>query len=157
MKAPSERLFEKKEITLETVKTKAKGKPIVYLEVASSSGKEDVTGAKLLKAFEFLGKSLREFGVLESGWEFDKKDKAVFYFILREREIAPVELRAGPPTRIEIAVKEFKKKHKEVFEKEGKLWAKVKRERYKLKEFVDAALKNKFLKDKIIKVKTNYG
>jgi len=154
LKAPSERLFEKKEITLETVKTKAKGKPIVYLEIASSSGKEDVIGAKLLKAFEFLGKSLREFGVLDSGWEFDKKNKAIFYFILRENEIAPIKLRAGPPTRIEIAVKEFKKKHQDVFEKDGRLWAKVKRERYKLKEFIAAVLTDKFLKDKIKRVKT---
>ncbi len=157
LKAPSEQLFEKDEINLETVKKRARGKPLVYLEAVSFSGKEDVVGAKLLKAFEFLEKSLREFGVLESGWEFDKKDTAKFYFILREKEIAPIELRAGPPNRIEIAVKEFRKKHKDMFEKDGRLWAKVKREQYKLKEFIEAILKNKFLKDKITKAKATTG
>lgn len=153
LKTPSKQLFEKKALDLEIVKRKAKEKPVIYLEVTSFSGKEDVVGAKLLKAFEFLGKSLREFGVLESGWEFDKKDAARFYFILREREIAPIELRAGPPIQIEIAVKEFRKKHKEVFEKDGKLWAKVRREQYTLREFMGAILKNNFLKDKLKKIK----
>ncbi len=153
LKAPSKQLFEKSEINLETVQKKAEGKPLVYLKITSFSGKEDVVGAKLLKAFEFLGKSLREFGVLESGWEFDKKDAAKFYFILREKEIAPIELRAGPPPRIEIAVKEFRKKHKDVFEKDGRLWAKVKREQHRLKEFMEAIFKSSFLKDKIKKIK----
>ncbi len=153
LKAPSKQLFEKSEINLETVQKKAEGKPLVYLKITSFSGKEDVVGAKLLKAFEFLGKSLREFGVLKSGWEFDKKNTATFYFILREEEIAPIELRAGPPIRIEIAVTEFRKKHTEVFEKDGRLWARVRREQYKLKEFVEVILKDKFLKDKLKKIK----
>ncbi|MDP2909340.1 MAG: nucleotidyltransferase domain-containing protein, partial [Nanoarchaeota archaeon] len=79
---PKEEAFEKKEITEEQLKHKAEGKELVMIEVTPLKGKEDVVGAKLLKALEYLRNKLAKegFKIYDHNWKWDKK--ALFWFIL---------------------------------------------------------------------------
>ena len=57
-------------------------------------GKEDVTGAKILKVFECLKQKLAPFTVLASGWDWDKKQDAVLYFVLKKKNCPNMESRS---------------------------------------------------------------
>jgi len=71
LKKPSKKFFEKKEITIEELKDKSKGKKLVLLDVKAFDGKEDVVGSKLLKAFNYINKKLVSNGltVYEKAWK----------------------------------------------------------------------------------------
>jgi len=150
LKKPSATFFTKKEIDLEQL-NKEKGN-LVYVKVIPLEGKGDVVGVKLLKAFEFLEKEFKPFGVKKSDWDWDREKKAVFYYILEKDKLPDYDLRKGPPLKLEDFVKDFKKKNKDTFVKEGKLYAKIKVEYPLLKDFVNDLIKQKYFKEKVKKI-----
>jgi tRNA nucleotidyltransferase (CCA-adding enzyme) len=153
LKSSSEKFFIKEEISKESL-AKEKGY-LIFLNILPVEGKHDVVGVKLLKAFEFLNEELSAFKVKKSGWDWDGEDKAVFYFILKENQLAEFTVRNGPPLKLKEHVKNFKKVNKKTFTKEGKLFAKIKIERPLLDDFVKDLLKHKYFKEKVKKVKVN--
>src|SRR3989338_3235575 len=155
LKKPSKSFFEIKEITTDSLKKKAKNKELMILEVNPKTGKVDVVGSKLLKSLEFLNKKLAEwdFKIIECGWEWNKKDKALFYFILDKAVLPPKKIHIGPPIKAKNHVESFKKKYKETFISKGRVYARIKREFRKPKELIIKLISDPYLKEKAEKVK----
>lgn len=149
LKKPSHQFFVKKEIDFSSLKDK---KNLFYLEVENWPGKEDVVGAKLLKLFNQIKKRLKDFGVLESGWDWDKEKKAVLYFVLEKNCLPERFLRKGPPVKAAMRAKAFQEKHPDCFERKGFLFAEIKRKNYLLRDFVEEILALDFIKDKFKKI-----
>lgn len=129
-----------------------KGK-LVRIFAQSLPGSEDVSGTKLLKAFEFLKQKLAGAGfkLAESGWQWDKKKNAVLWFVAKQKQLPEMELRQGPPANREPFASDFKKKYKKsgkVFASKGKLWAKVGRKYRTVEELLAVLLRDSYLKDK---------
>lgn len=153
LRKPNARLFEKEEVTFETLQKKKKKNHLVWVGVEHFAGKEDVVGARLLLAFEFLKKRLEEFVVVDAGWEWDKKESAALWFVMKKNEREKFELRKGPPLDLVQHAKEFKKKHKQTMVKKKVVWAKVPVKEYRLEEFVKVMVKEGYFKEKVRVVK----
>ena len=154
LKKPSKKFFEKKEITIKELREKSKHKKLVLLDVKALDGKEDVVGSKLLKAFNYITKKLvlNSFTVYDKGWKWDKKKKALFWFILKHEILPESFKRIGPPIKNKENVKAFMKKHKKTFIQGKRICANVKREFRKPENLIKALKKDKYLKKKIKKI-----
>jgi len=155
LKKPTPFFFEKEEMTLDKLQREASKKRLhlVYFDVQTYQGKLDVVGAQMVKAFEFLSFELSKFGIKKSGWEWDKKEKAQFFFLLEKNELPAFEVRNGPPCSLKEHALRFKKEHQQAFEEKGRLYAKIKTEHPLLKDFLSNLLKEKYLKEKVKKIK----
>jgi tRNA nucleotidyltransferase (CCA-adding enzyme) len=151
LKSPAEKFFVKDEISKEKL-SKENGH-LVFLEVIPLIGKRDVIGVKLLKSFEFIKKELTVFKIKKADWDWDNDNNAIFYFLLKEDKLSKDEIRNGPPLDLKEHVKKFKKSNKNTFTKNGKLYATVKIEFPKLSDFVQNLIKQKYVKEKIKKIK----
>jgi len=147
--------FDFQEMDLEELLAKAKKSKLkaVYLEVTALKGKRDVIGAKLLKAFNFLLKELKAYGVAHSDWDWEEGKPAQFYLLLKKDHLGKEELRRGPPIKIEEHAKQFKKKYKGYFEKDGKLYAKVKIQHPELKKRLGRIVSKKYFGERIKSLK----
>ena len=148
---PDQKYFEREEISFKRLREKENKYNLVYLTIGPLAGKEDVVGAKLVKAFEFLKTELSKFEIKQSGWDWDKK--AVFYFFLAKKLLPEEEIRPGPPLKLKEFVKDFKKKNKNTFESEGKVMARIKVEFPGLESYVKNCLEEEYFKEKIKAVK----
>lgn len=153
LKKPHPGYFEKKEIYPSGLKQEAAKKKLnlVYLEVQPLKGKEDVSGAKILKVFNFLKISLSNFLIEKAGWDFSP-EKARLYFFLKRSELPEYVVRKGPPIKMKDHVADFRKKNQIVYEEKGHLFAKVKLKNPQLKDFVADMLKQEYLTEKVRKV-----
>lgn len=151
LKNQSRESFEIKEITVEELKIKAGKNKLLLIEVFALSGKEDVIGSKLLKAFDFIRKNLddNEFKIKESDWKWDKRNKSLFWFIIASKPLDEFVERQGPPLKAKKFVEDFKKKHKNTFIKRDRIWAKDRREFIEPKKLVKFLIKDKYLKEKV--------
>ena len=154
---PAVSFFVKSDLSLMMLQKEAKQSKLylAYLEVQPKSGKRDVVGSQLVKAFEFIQKKLRWFGVQTSGWDWDKGKKVVFYFLTEKDTQPSFELRAGPPLQLKEYAADFRKRHKDTFEKDGRVWAKIKVEHTKLEEFVKHLVKDKYVRERVSAIKIN--
>ncbi len=154
LKKPSKKFFEKKEITIEELKKKSNGKKLVLLDVKALDGKEDVVGSKILKAFNYMAKNLvlNGFSIYEKGWKWDKKKKALFWFILKNEILSEYFKRLGPPIKDKENVKAFMKKHRKAFIQGKRICANVKREFRKPEELIKALKKGKYIKERTKKI-----
>ncbi len=129
IKNPSEEFFVRKEFSIEKLKEKAKDKKLVLFEAVPLKGKEDVVGAKLLKAFNYINKLLLKegFKIYDSGWTWYKN--AVFYFIVNPDSLPEFKIHQGPKISQQMHYSRFKEKNKKyvLFEREGKICAKIAR------------------------------
>ncbi|MBW2978066.1 hypothetical protein KY331_04435, partial [Candidatus Woesearchaeota archaeon] len=117
-------------------------------------GKEDVVGSKLLKVLEFIETKLKqnEFKIYEKGWKWDKKKKALFWFIVDKKKLSEYVKWCGPPVKNKFHVAKFKKKYKKTFVEKGRICAKIKREFREADEFVKELIKDKYVKEKVKKI-----
>lgn len=155
LQQPSIEAFEKKEITLEDLKKKAKDKKLILLEVNPLKGKEDVIGAKLVKALEYLKRQLmfEDFKVYDYNWKWDKK--ALFWLILDKEELPEFKEHQGPKLEQKKHVENFKQKNKdyEVYEKDGRVYAKTPRTYRKPEELIKKLVNDENFKSKVSGVK----
>lgn len=154
LQKPSEGFFVKEKITVDSLQKKYQGKgTLLFVIVVPADGKEDAVGAKILKVFEFLRGKLQGFGLVHSGWEWNKGPEAMLYFVAKKKELPAEEVRVGPPLKMKEYVDDFKKKYTNAFEEKGRIKAKVKVEHPKLKDFVSAVLKEEYVKERVKRVK----
>lgn len=156
LRKPGEDFFEKERLELSVLRDRHKDHQgtILYLEITAPEGKEDVAGAKILKVFECLNKKLDPFTVLASGWDWDKKQDAALYFVLKKKELPEYEIKIGPPLKMKEYVADFKTKNKDTFEDKGRIKAKVKVEHPKIADFAASALKDDYVRERIKRLKT---
>jgi len=151
LKKPTEILFEKQTIDFQKLEKETLYN-LTYVEVSPLAGKDDVVGTKLLKVFEFLKKKLTNFEIEDSGWDWSGNN-AIFYYILKKRQIDPFIIKEGPPLKMEEAVKAFQKKNKNTYEERGRLKVKIPLEHFKLPDFLKETLKDKYIQERIKLIK----
>ena len=103
----------------------------IILHVTHPPGdKKDVAGARIKKAFEKLRYSYERFGfnILEDGWHFTFNGDSTFWFSIEQHSLPRLTERQGPPVESNEAAKRFREVHEEVYEKEGRHYAKVERQ-----------------------------
>ncbi len=126
LKRPSIKFFENKGIDLEKIKSDAKRKKFefVLLQVETERQSGDIAGSKLLKFHNFLTSEIDKFFQVKSrGFEYKNGKKARAFFVVKKKE----ELTSvGPRIEDKENVEQFRKKHKNIFIKTGRIYAKEK-------------------------------
>ena len=147
---PSKNFFEEKLPDFKVLKSKG----AIIVDAKTVTGKEDVSGAKMVKAFDHIRKELEKHGfkTVDSGWTWKKKD-ARFWYLTKEKILPKTWERKGPPVKLEENAKAFKKKHRKVKVVKGKLIATIPRIHRTPESIVKHVLKDKYLKDKLVSLK----
>lgn len=129
-------------------------KEFIIIEINSLKGKQDVVGAKLLKALEFIKAKLKKEGfvIKKSGWHWDKEKTAHFY-IATPKDLARTKIVKGPPTSIKQHAALFRKKHKKTYISNKHINAKEIRKITKAKVFIKGLIKDVYVKERVKLVK----
>jgi tRNA nucleotidyltransferase (CCA-adding enzyme) len=153
LKHPSQDFFVKKSIDVEELKERYGKNTLVIVYAVPLKGKTDVVGAKLMKVHEFLVRSLadHDFELQKTEWEWNPTSKAIFYFVLDKKPLKEYKILKGPPLKLKPFAKAFKKKHKEVREKEGILYAQVEREHTLPGSLIEKLLQEEYVHDRVKK------
>lgn len=116
-------------------------------------GNKDISGAKTLKAIEYIKRILEEhdFEVIEYEWDYGNTCTA--YFAIKKNQLKDDKIIRGPPISSNTHCKAFKEKHQNVFEKNNYLYSKQKRKYKKAIDCIKSTLKNKYIKERIESVK----
>jgi tRNA nucleotidyltransferase (CCA-adding enzyme) len=137
LKTPSLKAFEIKKTDLEKIKkdAKAKGYEFILLEASTDRQEGDIAGSKLLKFYKHLASEISpSFNIKNKGFNYDKNKKARFFFVTKSKGEIIVN---GPKLEDKENTLRFRKKHKSVFTRDGKILA---REKIKddIKAFIQA-------------------
>ncbi|MFC1698015.1 CCA tRNA nucleotidyltransferase [Nanoarchaeota archaeon] len=149
---PTEEFFKVKKFSLNKIKNKqSKDIILTLLKVTALSGKQDIVGSKLLKAFEFIEKQIKvnNFTLYESGWYWNKKKIAYFWFITKKETLSETFVRQGPSTSMKSRVKSFKAKHKSTFIEKGRIYANVKRPYRNINNLIKDLNKHVYVKERV--------
>ena len=126
LRNPSEKFFELKSFDVEKFKIQTKKKKLDFAEIQIRTEKQegDIAGTKLLKFYKHLISEVeRNYKVKEKHFSYDgRKNADCFFAAERKKEI----IFSGPSIKQEENVKEFRKKHKIVFTKNGRIYAREK-------------------------------
>ena len=128
------------------------------LNVDSLSGKRDVVGAKLMKAFDHIKIKLvdNEFKLHHSSWSWDKRKTALFWFFIDSKKLDAVVVNSGPPVALKKHAAEFKKKYKKTFVKNNKLYAKAKRKYVDVVALLKDTIRDEYVKERVKEIKQIY-
>ncbi len=139
---PSQKLFEEQPVDYARL---AKKGCLVTLQAKPKRDKPDVARTKLVKAFEYLQKQTKEYGIKQSGidWMTD-----TLWIVYKEKSKPAIETIGGPPTKMEKHVRAFSKGRK-TFVKAGRVWAKQKRQHTTPGQAVQQLLKEKYIKERV--------
>ncbi len=156
IKKPEKSFFEKQEVTEEKLQQKAKGKQLLIVETEPARGKEDVVGARLVKAFEHMLLQLKEkgFAVADSGWEWEKGSRTAMLWYMMQKEVPEPEIRYGPPSSNKQHAEKFREEHlgkagRQLFEKNGRLYARIERAYKQPQQLISSLIReDTYLKDK---------
>ncbi len=118
---------------------------LVTLNAKLKRDKPDVARTKLVKAFEYLHKRTKEYGIKQAGidWMTD-----TVWFVYKEKSKPTIEVIGGPPVKMEKHVKAFSKGRK-TFVKAGRVWAKQKRTHTTPGQAIKQLLKDKYIKERV--------
>ncbi len=150
LKKPSIRFFEKQELDVKDLKKRFKRSKLIILEIKPKKGKDDVVGAKTLKAFEFIkGRIITGgFKLIESGWDFNKQ-KTIFFFVVDKKPLSKTVKHYGPPLHLKRGVEAFKKKYKITSEERGRVYTVIRRQFTEIKPFMKAIIKEKYVLERV--------
>lgn len=150
LKRPGKGFFIQEEVTVETLKRKAKGKKLCVVTAIPTTGKEDVIGAQLRKAFEHCRKmlELKDFKIAEAGWHWDKAQRSLFWFVTDPKPLSATVEWQGPPARAKEHADAFKAKYPQAFLKKGRWYAVVKRAYTRPEHVLAAVLEEPAVKSK---------
>jgi tRNA nucleotidyltransferase (CCA-adding enzyme) len=154
---PSEDFFTVKKITDDDIIKNAKGNRLILLKVKAKEGKRDVVGGKLLKVFNCQKRSFEEhdFEICSSGWDWDKKRNARMWFMLKKEMLPEWKIFEGPPINAKVHVERFRNAHENSFEKDGRIYAEIKREYREPEKLLKSLTQETFIKEKVEEIKVN--
>jgi len=155
LKKPSTEFFEIKILTEQDIMEKFRKNKLVILKSNPLRKKEDVAGAKMLKAFHFIEKELifHGFKILESDMLWHGKSHSLFYYSLKNDKLSKTIELQGPPLKTFKHVSLFKKKHKKTFIKGKRLFALEKRKFNDVRDLVKNLFKTPNVKDNVSNIK----
>ncbi len=146
LKRPSVDFFAEKPV--DVVQLKKKG-VVLVAKLVPQVGSENVVGAKLMKAKEFLAQCVREFGVKSVVWEWSCGSPAFFYFVL-EKDVLPKEcVHKGPPLVKTVHVAAFKKKYKKTWVKGDFIFANVLRVHERAQDALMHACGDEYVRERV--------
>jgi len=126
LKSPSIKFFEEEKTDLEKIKKDAKKKNYEFILIEAITGKQegDIAGNKLLKFYNHLAEEIsRFFEIKKKGFNYNDKKAARFYFVVKKKKEI---LSKGPSVKDKKHLSNFKKKHKNCFVKNGRVYARKK-------------------------------
>lgn len=143
LKNPNEKYFERK------VLTKNDFKYAIILDVKPLLGKRDVVGAKIMKTRDAIKRELEnhEFNVKDSGFVWDKE--TFIWFRLKNDKVEPEKVIKGPPLALKEHVAAFKKAHKNSFEKNARVFARIKVGYVNAKDLIKDVIKTEEIREKV--------
>jgi tRNA nucleotidyltransferase (CCA-adding enzyme) len=107
-KSPSESFFEQQPININKLKKKGN---LTIIEVQPVKGKKDVSGAKALKAFEFIVKHSKNYEIADSLFDYGEI-LTTYYIVTNKNKISNEYKHYGPPLDNKKALVQFKKTNK---------------------------------------------
>jgi len=123
LKYPSIKSFEKQKVDLQKTKKDAlKNKnEFLLIEISTNKQEGDIAGSKLLKFYKHFSKELsRFFEIKKQGFNYNGKKSARVFFVVKSQK----EIIFNGPFKDDLKnVSKFKKEHKNIFEKKGKMFA----------------------------------
>ncbi len=125
----------------------------ILLEVKPLSGKTDVVGAKLLKAFEFIKNRLEEadFNLKDAKWHWNKI--ALFSYELESSVLPEFKEVKGPPVKFNDHLKNFEKKHGKIYIRNGVSYAKAQRDFRHARDLIRNSFKDREVVSRIKEIK----
>lgn len=153
LKNPSMGFFEITHIDYNLLKEKFKGKKIFRISIKPIEESKDIAGTKCLKVFEFIKNNLEkhEFKILFSDWEFDV-DKATLFFVIEDEKLSKEIILKGPPILEESFIEDFKKKHKQTFVKDNRIYAIEKREYRVAKDLLKVLINSSYVMERVLDI-----
>lgn len=135
LKKPTINAFEQKKTDLKKIEdnSKKKGFEFLHLEAKTDKQEGDIAGSKLLKFYKHLSEEIKKFfEVKDQGFNYNKNKNARYFFVVKNREMMILN---GPNAKDKENLLKFQKRHKNIFVKKGKVYA---RERINLsfKDFI---------------------
>ncbi len=126
LKKPSSSFFELKKVNIEELKSAARKdkSELVQTRIHTEKQPGDIAGTKLKKFSKFLIREMsRYFDILKEEFSYDDEQEADVYIVAKsKKEIVKI----GPPVNMPEAVKKFKEKNRNIYEKNGYLHSKIK-------------------------------
>ena len=135
------------------IRRKFQKNKLIMLKAKPLNKKEDVAGAKMLKAFHFTEKNLifNGFNIIESDMLWHSSS-ALFYYALAKDKLPKTISLPGPPLKIKRHVLLFKKSHKKTFVKNKRIFALEKRKFSTALDLIKNIIKTTNVKDNINKI-----
>lgn len=135
LKHPSAEMFETKKIDFEKEKKNAQKNRYEFIQFEAVTDKQegDIAGSKLVKFYKHLGSEIEKFyEIKKEDFEYGGEKEAEFFFVVKNRKEIVV---SGPETKDKREnIKRFRQRHRDIFEKKGKLYAREKNSK-KIEEF----------------------
>jgi tRNA nucleotidyltransferase (CCA-adding enzyme) len=146
---PGHEFFERKKISLDDLKG------AVVLKAKGMSGKDDVVGSKLLKAFEFIARRLKDEGYKIESYDWEWNKEAIFWYYIKNKRLPKKYKHFGPPIKEEDHLEKFRRKYKnKELQKQGsRVYVELERENSYVMDHMKTLLKHSYLKDKVKSVK----
>ncbi|MFA5953552.1 MAG: nucleotidyltransferase domain-containing protein [Candidatus Pacearchaeota archaeon] len=137
LKNPKIEFFEKKKIDLKKIKENAlkKKQEFILMIISTKKQEGDIAGSKLLKFYNHLCLEInRFFEIKEKGFNYNNQKSAKIFLVVKKRNEIILE---GPLIKDIKNLNKFKERHKNTFEKKGRIYA---QEKFKLdlNQFVDS-------------------
>ncbi|MBL7055832.1 nucleotidyltransferase domain-containing protein [Candidatus Woesearchaeota archaeon] len=130
-------------------------KNLIIFKAVSLNKKEDIAGAKMLKAFHFIEASLKNYGfeINESDIVWNYKRESLLYYFLKKDNLSKEKEILGPPLSMKKHAVLFKKKHNKTLVRKNRLVAIEKRKHTDARSFVKEIIKKPNIKINMAKIK----
>ncbi|RMD57863.1 hypothetical protein D6825_02680 [Candidatus Woesearchaeota archaeon] len=149
LKNPSVDFFEERSVDCKSLAEKGH---LIRVEVKTLDAKEDVAGAKFVSAFNYVRSALSDFGVVDALWEWDRKSRGEWFFVLKKRKLPKSFVRLGPPLGLAGAVERFKRAHKDTFVRGSRIAARVERDLTSAEDVLRSALADEYVRSRVKEV-----
>ncbi len=123
LKRPSKKFFEFRESDIENLKKLAKTKKVefVHIKIATDKQEGDIAGTKMKKFSKFFESELRKyFDINDREFSYDSGKESNFYLVVKPKKKI---ILFGPPVKMKEHAIAFRKRHRNVYEKDGKLYS----------------------------------
>lgn len=140
LKKPNKGFFEEKKNEMEKIKESARKNTAEFIDIFLKTDRQegDIAGTKMKKFSNYLLKECEKyFSIIDSSFKYERGKESHFYVALKPRKEI---IRKGPLSEMQKEAQIFKKMNKEVFEKNGRWYARLKIDfpaKIFLKEFIE--------------------
>ncbi len=150
LRSPRPEFFTEKRFSTESLLKKRNNSKLVILNSKAGKGKPDVVGCALLAKFKKIkyGLELEDFKIRDSGWSWDSKTHAHYWFYFQKKKLPAMKQHLGPPAKLKEFANAFRKKWRTAKVVNGRLVAEIKRNYVAPEQLIKALIK----KDKSTKI-----